>query len=439
MSVNSTMFKALNISRRSKIPVLLLSQPGGGKTTSVYKYAELHNFKVTELRGSTSSPEDILGYYVNEGEEYLKVKYPEWFIKILEDDKIDQPHLLFLDEITTVSKATQAALLKLIFDREIHGKKLPTSCIIVSAGNYAANLAHGFGMLAPTLNRFCIVNLTPKEQDYIDFIYENMNKSTSLIYPSEFKTVNKEKVEDALANGFKYLVKKFNKSISSKQKTLIINLANKDYTAVDGCDTDIYGIMTPRTISYLKRMIIACIELNYKIDVDFVPLGLIGFGTGEVVDTNVLMPYHKEILLLFYNIVNETSAAKELDVSILNKVIKEAQDMINAKSDDAFGYISLTSRTKEAFVALNEKVGYLELSKEKELELSNVVKEFYKVFKDLSKLIEANTINLAKAHKTVYNSDMHVIAQTIDSSKIADVLKNNKITREDDKLLLKVN
>lgn len=312
MQIKDKIYRSINVSRDSGVPVLFLSNPGMSKTTCVYEYAKDHGYKVTELRGSTSTSEDITGYYVNEGKETLTIKYPEWFIKLVEDE---QPHILFLDEITTVVKNTQAALLKLVFDRQMHDKKLPDSTLIISAGNYNGNLQGGFGMLSPMLNRFCLVNLELTAGDLSSFILTD--PSPSVTFDIKHEEITQKNIEKKVANMIDTLVNTY--SNTKKGEVPIIDLKNKDYSAVDGVQGEMYGILTGRTVSYLARMLTSCVRLGYDVNMEYLAYGLIGFGTGEVTDTHILRKtYYSDIKVFVNNILKHTASNMNIDISTVN-------------------------------------------------------------------------------------------------------------------------
>lgn len=427
MTIQEIIFKSLNISRLSNVPCLYLSNPGVGKTTLIYSYAKAHNYKVTELRGSTSSPEDILGYFVNEGKDYLQVKYPEWFIKLIEDGEKNIPHLLFLDELTTVSRQTQAALLKLIFDREIHGKKLPDTTLIVAAGNYNSNLAHGFGLISPVLNRFCIINLHADINTYINYVYNNTDAvQQDLMFPAVLQKIDINHMQDKLAVNIKNIIEKYSKS---KNSTPIIDLNNTDYSAVDNVDGEIFGILTPRTINYLSKMMIGCKELGYDNlqKLDFIVLGLIGFGTGGVTDKDALIGYQKEICNVFLKILNNISDDSGLkenlnqltkDIDIINNMIENIKEM------SSIDYIMTINRIKEHVITLDNMLGYKNIYDEK------IIREF--IFKLSEILLKISNINhsifkqkINGRNITIHNNIMDVIIKTIRGENIFPIIKNN--------------
>lgn len=435
MTIQQLIFKSLNISRVSGVPCLYLSNPGVGKTTIIYNYAEMHNYKITELRGSTSSPEDILGYFVNEGKDYLQVKYPEWFIKILEDGKKSIPHLLFLDELTTVSRQVQASLLKLIFDREIHGRKLPADTLIVAAGNYNSNLAHGFGLISPVLNRFCIINLHADKNTYVDYIYNKINVQQEFIFPVELKKIQEDKLLDTLAIYLKMILDKYSKSKGDNLS--IINLNNTDFSAVDNVDGEIFGILSPRTCSYLSKMVVAAKKLGYEDNNNFIPLGLIGFGTGEVTEYQYLLGYHKEICdklnkILKYGEIN----CVDMEIHQLHNSIEKLNNLLkDIEKMSCIDYIISITDVKESVINLDNKLGYKNIINDDVVkkELYNLASSLLNISLLISGIDKKSSIFKNKIdgrNITIHNNIMDVIVKIVRGNNIHPLIKNNHEMRD---------
>ena len=99
-TLRNTVIYALEMSRRSKVPVIFISNPGYGKTTTINTYAKKNGYHVETVCGSQYSKDEILGYLVNEGGESLTAKAPEWYTNIKTKEKEKIPSILFFDEIS---------------------------------------------------------------------------------------------------------------------------------------------------------------------------------------------------------------------------------------------------------------------------------------------------------------------------------------------------
>lgn len=267
--INEKIFKALKLSEKSNIPVLILSNPGMGKTTTVNLYAKLRNMEVISLRGNSQTAETILGYDcspsdVTEGKTQAALHLrPSWFDQLMKAHEQGKRTLLFLDEITTAHESVQAALLHLIFERTVHDEKLPDDTIICSAGNYSANLSTSMTMLAPSMNRFCIINIVPDVTiDLSNFLskYSYNSKGSTFMQDLEKKLAKLDELEkEVTENTLKIVGSKFEESIDQLVRELYkegvldlrVSELNDVYSDDVSNDSRVYGFPTFRSLSYL--------------------------------------------------------------------------------------------------------------------------------------------------------------------------------------------
>ncbi|MCF0125581.1 MAG: AAA family ATPase [Clostridia bacterium] len=291
-----TIIMALEMSRRSKVPVLYMSNPGFGKTTTILEYALINGYHVESVIGSQYAKDEILGYQVNEGGESLTSKEPEWYSNIMKYHEKGTPSILFLDEISAASTEVQGSLLQVCFERKIRGNKsLPDDTIVCAAANYKLNLPGWCDIMAPSLNRFCIVNLQPK--DDVSLIEEFTQNYTECSddWP-EFKTLDTSKIEQKILNLtrslFTGLFKKYPKSLDSSTGSSMgaLNLKNQCfdgmYSENDYGDEKVLNFISGRTISYLSRIIRTLSSMGITGDshpefVQIVTDGLVGLGTNS--------------------------------------------------------------------------------------------------------------------------------------------------------------
>lgn len=271
-SINLAMFTALKVSEKSGVPVMFLSNPGVGKSTTVEMFAEIRGYELILLRGNSTTAEEINGYDTA-GEQAEKTKAathlrPSWFQQVLKNDEEGKKTLLFLDEITTTDDRVQAALLHLVFGRMVDTEKLPESTLIVSAGNYAQNLSDSMEMLPPTLNRFMIYNLELTVDDLDLFMnkYQGAILGNRYDYKADLKSTMIEldqaeaKVdEDYKAKVGEYLYNCITDSIKFLTKDGQIDLNFKELKniyveSVEDYGGKVYGFVTPRVMNYLGQV-----------------------------------------------------------------------------------------------------------------------------------------------------------------------------------------
>ena len=153
----------------TKIPGLILSHAGFGKTSTIQKYCEAMDYNLITLIPSMFASDDILGIQsVKEGK--LVRLTPSWFNKLKETIKNGKRTVLFIDEITTCDPYIQGPLLDLIFNGNLGEEKLPNNLFIVAAGNYSDDLNNVFKMSAPLVNRFVILNLNSEDFDIVELL-----------------------------------------------------------------------------------------------------------------------------------------------------------------------------------------------------------------------------------------------------------------------------
>lgn len=308
-NLNVSIFSILKASEKSGIPVLMLSNPGIGKTSTVYMFARVRGYEVVLLRGNSTSAEEVTGYDVSPKDVtwdhpmaacHLR---PSWFETILRNKKDGKKTLLFLDELTTANEFVQSALLHLIFERKCGEEKLPDDTLIVSCGNYINNLSAGgnFNLLPPVMNRFCIFNIIPSLDDLDVFlnkydgalVNENniptnyMKELEELLtrMDSEEKAVDdvlRNKIGEHIERSIRETTRLLMKSDGQVLDMKVTDLQNI-YTALDYTDPKVYGFVTFRTLNYLRDISLAyylCFGKNgissntFKLIID----GLCGIG-----------------------------------------------------------------------------------------------------------------------------------------------------------------
>lgn len=303
-NINVNIFCALKVSEVSKVPVLLMANPGTGKSSTVEMFADVRGYKLILLRGNSESAETILGYDVaptdttkSSSTKHLR---PEWFEKIKEADAKGEKCLLFLDEITTATEYVQAALLHLIFERKVGTEDIPESTLIVSAGNYASNLSNSMIMLPPLMNRFMIFNIVPEPDDLDKFLnkYDGAIGGKRTNYRKEIRKVMEtldkqeltmdaetldkagEYIERAIRTTAKMLMQGSKKVIDLK----VTDLQNI-YSDLEN-DAKLPGFVTLRTLNYLRDVTVASFKCFGKAGIQSdnyrnMVTGLVGLGVSR--------------------------------------------------------------------------------------------------------------------------------------------------------------
>jgi hypothetical protein len=285
---------AICVSADSGVPVLLLANPGLAKSTIVSNWAARNGYHLETLIGSRFTQEEILGFQARvedkiTGEARLELLEPHWYRGVIQKKKQNTPTLLFLDELSTVQENVQGAMLQLVFDRTIgHGKKLPDSTIVVSAANYKQNIPFIFNIMAPILNRFCIVNLRYKSNsDFLDeFLQDESSRSDGVITYKNVKIDDETKKR--LREGLKTMWADIFDSFKGESGQEALDINNQMYNNIYENDTMyVYNFITGRTIYYLYRITLSFLSKGLSLS-SYGPLmlnmvfGLAGLGTNSL-------------------------------------------------------------------------------------------------------------------------------------------------------------
>ena len=324
-TISQTIYDYIELSRETKKPILLISNPGFGKTTSITNWAKENNYHYEQLIGSRFSPDDIMGYQVNEpGSPTLVQKDPVWFQRIIDAKKSDKPTILFVDEISTCNEDVQGSLLSLIFDRRIgNGKELPEDCIIMAAANYSENLPSYMNIMAPTINRFCIINLLQGFSNS-DIIHECLTVRKPLLRTKI--SVNVDEIEKQFNKMFNDIIIKYSFVDSNIG---YIDLQNHDISNIYKRKGNVYNIISWRSVTYLKEFIIAMTRLGIC-DMNVIKNvcgGLIGLGSNNFKTEDQVEAFINLVSESIKQIIDSNYSSNEIEnFSCENKSIS---DLIN--------------------------------------------------------------------------------------------------------------
>lgn len=153
----------ITIALQADTPVLLMGDPGVGKSALMRLAADAVGLPLVTLLGSTIDPTDVGGIpFMVEGQ--VK-RFPLAAIR----RACDEPVLLFLDEISCAPPVVQAALLRLILERVAGDSQLHAGTRVVGAANPPEQAPGGFELSAPLIGRVAIVKLRPTNLEVLGF------------------------------------------------------------------------------------------------------------------------------------------------------------------------------------------------------------------------------------------------------------------------------
>ncbi len=292
--IRDTIITAIEVSKYSKVPMLFIANPGLGKTTIINEYGKRNNMHVESLIGSAFDRSEVLGYQVNNGGESLKILRPQWFQSIKNAAAKKQASILFIDELSTAPADVQGSLFRLISERTIgNGEELPDDCIVLSAANYKDNLPAYFEITSPSLNRFCIINLTPKSNEAFIDEFLSTEKERTANWPKfkDYKLTDEfaEKAQKKVKDFFTNLFTAYTNGGDSSKGTLDINNKsfNEMYSADLAKNKEVLNFISGRSMACFLRIVTTAAILGVSAKSSFIESmadGLIGCGTNNKIE-----------------------------------------------------------------------------------------------------------------------------------------------------------
>lgn len=162
--------EALSLCVAAKLPVLLWGNPGSGKTSMVQAMVDhirsstgrtVDDYAFETVIASLHEPSDFNGLPVVQG-DVTRFVPPEWALRVAKAGD----GIVFFDELTTAPASTQAALLRVVFERVVGSIHLD-NVTFIAAANPIETSAGGWELSAPLANRFIHLDWTPKVDDVI--------------------------------------------------------------------------------------------------------------------------------------------------------------------------------------------------------------------------------------------------------------------------------
>ncbi len=145
--------EALTLAVAADLPVLLWGEPGIGKTAALTQLAQSLDLPLTTVIASVHEPSDFSGLPIigdDPATQGVPMAPPDWAVRLVRAGR----GLLFLDELSTAPPAVQAALLRVVLERQVGALELPPGVRIVAAANPRSSAADGWELSPPLANRF---------------------------------------------------------------------------------------------------------------------------------------------------------------------------------------------------------------------------------------------------------------------------------------------
>lgn len=154
MSLRSVLLAAY----RARTPVILWGPPGVGKTAMIQRLAEELGCEL--LQPQVRSPEDIALPVVQDGG--VRILPVEEFLLASQSERA----IVFMDEISTLPPAVQAAALRFLDSGRVGGVRIPESVWRVAAANPPEQAAGGWDLAPPTANRLVHLQVQADAEEF---------------------------------------------------------------------------------------------------------------------------------------------------------------------------------------------------------------------------------------------------------------------------------
>jgi len=174
MNQNSVGYSQLKdmvmVSVMDRTPLLILGDPGLGKTSIVRQQAAEIGIGMMETLAYLYEPVDMRGLLVPKESNQTTVSYSlgKWPLQRLVDEGVyPQRGILLLDEMLNAHRDVLTAFAEPLCDHTVNGEPLAKGWNIVATGNHMGGGTSSNAMPAQVANRVCIVKLVPDWNEWL--------------------------------------------------------------------------------------------------------------------------------------------------------------------------------------------------------------------------------------------------------------------------------
>lgn len=145
---------ALGVCVASNTNIILWGKPGQGKSTVLRDICKAYGLHLEVVIASIREPTDFAGIPYIDG-NIARLAAPAWARSVIQAyEENEQRSIVFYDELSTATPATQAALLRPLLERVVGEVELPAVTRNVAAANPPDVAANGWELTPPQANRF---------------------------------------------------------------------------------------------------------------------------------------------------------------------------------------------------------------------------------------------------------------------------------------------
>lgn len=169
----------LKVAEALKLTIGFCGAHGRAKTAIFNQFAEQGNYdEVCVVNLSQQAPEDMIGLPVNKDYDgsttVTAFSNPEWFQKACDPNR---KVILFFDEFTNGEDDVQAAILKLIDERESNGMKITDDTLIAMAFNPPSIAPNARSLSKATRDRICVIPIEDADKNPYKDYFKKSKKS----------------------------------------------------------------------------------------------------------------------------------------------------------------------------------------------------------------------------------------------------------------------
>lgn len=209
----------------ARVPVMLVSDPGMGKTATIRSLAKEIGYDLETLIASRMDAQDVSGFptkgevpardnngniIVDENNEIIFSPVTEFAPQMWQKNIIEKKRvILFFDEFSNAHPSVRASLLSLFQDRQFpNGEYFPDETIIVGAMNPTDSAADGYDLDEATTNRIAFIawkpdyrswligmknnwgnECSPQEQEWRDLIHRFISENPGALHRQNSKNI----------------------------------------------------------------------------------------------------------------------------------------------------------------------------------------------------------------------------------------------------------
>lgn len=144
---------ALGLAVSANLPVLLWGEPGIGKSAVLAQLAAGLDVPLETVIASVHEPSDFAGLPIigdDPARDGVPMAPPDWAVRLAGHGN----GIVFFDELSSAPPAVQAALLRVVLERQVGSLRLPERVRVVAAANPPSSAADGWHLSPPLANRF---------------------------------------------------------------------------------------------------------------------------------------------------------------------------------------------------------------------------------------------------------------------------------------------